>query len=83
MKNVLDEINIRFGIVEENTGELEDIAIEIIQKINIEKTFERERVREREERKEGNNISKLCNNLKGSSISVPGIPKYIYICLKK
>ena len=79
MKNVLDEINIRFGIVEENTSELEDIAIEIIQKINIEKTFERER----EERKEGNNISKLCNNLKGSSISVPGIPKkkniYIYI----
>ena len=43
MKNVLDEINIRFGIVEENTSELEDIAIEIIQKINIEKTFERER----------------------------------------
>lgn len=39
MKNVLDEINIRFGIVEENTGELEDIAIEIIQTINIKKNL--------------------------------------------
>ena len=79
MKNVLDENNIRFGIVEENGSKLEDIAIEIIQKINIEKKLERQRVRERGERKEGkkegNNISKLCNNLKGSSISVPGIKK--------
>ena len=39
MKNVLDETNIRFGIVEENASELEDIAIEIIQKINIEKNI--------------------------------------------
>ena len=31
MKNVLDEINIRFGIVEENTSELEDIAIATVQ----------------------------------------------------
>ena len=55
MKNVLDEINIRFGIVEENTSELEDIAIEIIQKINIEKTFERER----EERKSIKRLTKI------------------------
>ena len=38
MKNVLDENNIRFGIAEENASKLEDIAIEIIQKINRKKT---------------------------------------------
>ena len=52
MKNVLDETNIRFGIVEENASELEDIAIEIIQKINIEKNMWK-REGEREGRKEG------------------------------
>ena len=52
MKNVLDETNIRFGIVEENASELEDIAIEIIQKINIEKNIWK-REGEREGRKEG------------------------------
>lgn len=31
MKIVLDEINIRLGIAEEITSELEDTAIEIIQ----------------------------------------------------